>query len=88
MATILTWRDASRDPAFFGVIDVRSAFPVLIFIVHMSFSTFFFAIFSMVFFGALGFFGYTLPVLYRKIRGLLRGNIVFANPWWLIKKWR
>lgn len=82
------WRDASRDPAFFGVIDVRAAFPVLLFVVHMSWTTFFIAIGGLVFFGVLGMAGYSLPVLYRKVRGFLRGGRVYSTPWWLLKKWR
>lgn len=82
------WRDASKTPAFFGVVDTRAAFPVLGFVIYSSWNTFFIAAGSIVFFVAMGMLGYQLPVLYRKTRSLFRGTRLFARPWWLTKKWR
>lgn len=82
------WRDASRSPAFFGVVDARASLPLLFFVIFSSWNTFFIAIGSIVFFTVMGFLGYELPVLYRKTRSMLRGGRLYARPWWLLNKWR
>jgi len=82
------WRDASRSPAFFGFIDVKSAFTVVLFVVHMRLWTFALAILGMIFFSVLANFGYDLLMLYRKIRSACRGKTIYSRPWWLIKKRR
>jgi len=82
------WRDASRTPAFFGTVDTRAALPLLGFILYSSWNTFFIELGSIVFFTAMGFAGYELPVLYRKTRSIMRGTRLFARPLWLLNKWR
>lgn len=84
---IIILRDASRSPSFFGgLIDAKAAFPFLFFILHMSWFTLGICVLSVVFFAVLSKMGYTLPVLFRKMRALLRGSVVSAVPQWLVAR--
>lgn len=75
------WRDSARNARFF-IVDARAAFPMVLFLLHIRLWTFGAAILTMIFFGLLERFGFTLPVFRRWLRGLLAGPYKTSDPWW------
>lgn len=75
------WRDSARSPRFFFV-DARAAFPLLLFLLHIRLWSFMLAVITMVFFGALERYGFTLTVFIRWIRSKLAGPRKMAVSWW------
>ena len=76
------WRDSARTPKFF-IVDYRCAFPLLGLLFHISIATLVFAVFAMIFFTALNYYGFTIPVFLRWIRSTLAGPYKPSLPWWL-----
>jgi intracellular multiplication protein IcmT len=84
MASTLTdphWRDSARTPRFF-FIDARAAFPLLLFLLHIRWWSFSLAVITMIFFGALERYGFSLIVFFRWLRSTLAGPRKVAIPWW------
>ena len=81
------WRDAGR-PVRFLTFDGRSAFSILIFMVHISMATLVAALLIMVFFWVIERFGYTVPNARRRFRVLLMGERKRAVAWSRMKKYR
>lgn len=79
--TAAHWRDSARQPRFF-LIDARAAFPLLLFLLHITLWTFFLAVGVMVFFGMLERYGFSLTVFLRWLRSTLAGPRKVAVPWW------
>lgn len=79
--TAAAWRDSARTPRFF-VIDALSALPLLVFLIHIRTWTFVLAIMTMVFFGILERFNFTVPVFFRWLRSSLAGPVKVAKPEW------
>lgn len=75
------WRDSARHPRFF-LVDARAAFPLLLFVVHIRWWTFTVAVVSVIFFGLLERFGFTVPVFLRVIRGFIAGPRKVCVSWW------
>jgi intracellular multiplication protein IcmT len=75
------WRDSARIPRFF-VIDGRAAFPMLIFLVHMRWWTFYATFGVTAFFGLVEHYGYTVTVFLRLFRTALAGKVKQVKPWW------
>jgi intracellular multiplication protein IcmT len=75
------WRDTARSARFFFV-DYRAAFPLLLFLLHIKFWTFFLAIGVIVCLYILERYGYTVPVFLRIVRSFLAGSRKSARPWW------
>lgn len=75
------WRDSARNPRFF-IIDARAAFPLLLFLLHIRLWSFILAVVTMVFFGALERYGFSLTVFGRWLRTKLAGPRKVAIPWW------
>jgi len=75
------WRDSARNPRFF-MVDAMAALPLLIFLLHIRYWTFFLAIGTMIFFGILEKFKFRMPVFLRLIRSFLAGKRRVAYPWW------
>ncbi|OGT63682.1 MAG: phosphoesterase [Gammaproteobacteria bacterium RIFCSPHIGHO2_12_FULL_45_9] len=76
------WRDSARPIKFF-IWDGRAAFPVLIFILHMSLLTFIIAFGLIVFLSILNRYGFTPMVFFRWFRSLISGNRKLSIPWWM-----
>ncbi len=76
------WRDSARPPMLW-LIDARSAFPLLFFLVHIRLWTFIVALSAIVFFSFLNHYGFTLQVFLRWLRALLAGRRKLSNPWWI-----
>ncbi len=79
------WRDSGRVPHFF-IIDARSAFPLLLFLVHIKVWTFVLAVVITLFFGILSRYGLSTVVFFRSVRTLLAGKIKQSKPWWRRKE--
>lgn len=75
------WRESSRTARFF-MVDARAAFPVFLFIMHIRVWTGMLALFSLVFFGFIEHYGFTVPVFLRWVRSTLAGPRKAATPWW------
>jgi len=75
------WRDSAR-PARFFFVDYRAAFPLLLFLLHIEWWTFFAAVISMAFLGFLERYGFTVLVFLRWLRSTLAGPRKFSSPWW------
>jgi intracellular multiplication protein IcmT len=75
------WRDSARTARFF-MIDARAAFPLLFFALHIRWWTFWVAIVTIVFFGMLERYGFTVPIFLRAARTFLAGAHKSAAPWW------
>lgn len=75
------WRDTAR-PAKFFLVDYRAAFPLLLFLLHIRWWTFIFAVVTMIFLGILEHYGFTVSVFKRWLRTRLAGPRKFSRPWW------
>lgn len=75
------WRDSARTPQFF-LIDARAAFPLLLFLLHISLWSFVLAILAMAFFGLLDHYGFSVTVFLRWLRTVFAGPRKVAVPWW------
>lgn len=75
------WRDSARTPKFYFV-DGNAAFPLLLFILHMSLWTLALAVGAMFFFSLLQRYGFTIKIFLRWFRNVLAGNCKIAKPWW------
>ena len=76
------WRDSARSPRFF-MIDAYAAFPLILFVMHIRWWTFFLCIGCILFLAILERFGFTITVFRRLARVYLAGNHRVARPWWI-----
>lgn len=77
-----TWRDSARNPKFF-IVDYRACFPLLALLFNIAWSTFIIAVLAVIFFSALNYYGFTIPVFLRWLRTVLAGPYKPAVPWWM-----
>lgn len=75
------WRDSSRMARFF-VVDARAAFPIFLFLMHIRWWTALVAIISLVFFGFIEHYGFSVPIFMRWLRSTLAGPRKNCEPWW------
>ncbi len=75
------WRDSARVPRFFFV-DALSAFPLVLFLLHIRQWTFILAILSIAFFAVLERFKFTTPIFFRWLRSCIAGRVRVARPAW------
>lgn len=75
------WRDSSRMARFF-MVDARAAFPVFFFLMHIRVWTGLLGLISLIFFGIIEHYGFTVPVFLRWIRCVIAGPRKIAIPWW------
>lgn len=75
------WRDSSRSARFF-LVDARAAFPIFLFLMHIRMWTAILALVSVVFFGIIEHYGFTVPVFLRWLRTFLAGPRKMSSPWW------
>lgn len=75
------WRDSARNVRFF-MWDGKTAFPMLLMVLHISMWTFCTAITVTCFFTFLRHYGYTLEVFSRRVRCLMSGPRKAAMAWW------
>lgn len=77
------WRDASRSPRFF-IMDYRAVLPLLLFLLHITWTTFAIAVFFVIFFSILERFRFTIPVFLRWLRCQFAGTYRASRPWWRV----
>ena len=75
------WRDSARTARFF-IIDARSAFPLFLFLMHIQVWTGILALVSIIFFGIIEHYGFTVPVFLRWLRTFFAGPMKSSRPWW------
>jgi intracellular multiplication protein IcmT len=75
------WRDSARQPKLF-FISAQSVYPLLLFLMHIRWWTFWMALVFVIFFSLLEHFGFTVPKLLRFIRVYLVGKYRFRKGWW------
>lgn len=76
------WRDSARSIKFF-IWDGKAAFPVVIFLMHMTLWTLGITVVLIAFFSVLNRYGFTPAVFFRWTRNWLAGNRKMAVPWWM-----
>ena len=76
------WRDSARPVKFF-MWDGRAAFPVVIFILHISWWTLGLTIVLIAFFSILNRYGFTPMVFFKWARSAIAGPRKMAIPWWM-----
>lgn len=64
------------------MVDARASFPIFLFLVHIAIWTGLIALCSLVLFGILEHYGFTVPIFLRWFRSFLAGNIKTAQPGW------
>lgn len=75
------WRDTAR-PARFFFVDYRAAFPLLLFLLHIEWWTFFLAVAFTLFLGLIERYGFSVTVFFRFLRATLAGRKKSARAWW------
>jgi intracellular multiplication protein IcmT len=75
------WRDSARTPRFF-MFDAFAAFPLVIFLLHIRWWTFFLALSITLFLAIIERFKFTIPVFLRLIRGFFGGSVKKSQAWW------
>ncbi len=75
------WRDSARSARFF-MVDAKAAFPIFLFLMHISLWTGSIVIVSALFFGILEHYGFTVPVFLRWLRLFFAGPVKLSSPWW------
>ena len=75
------WRDSARTPRFFFM-DAKAAFPLILFLLHMTMVTFLIAIGFVIFFSVLERFKFTVPIFLRWVKSQLSGTERLSHPWW------
>lgn len=76
------WRDSARSIKFF-IWDGRAAFPVVLFLIHITWWTFITTIVLICFFSILNHYGFTPIVFFRWLRNFIAGPRKIAVPWWM-----
>ncbi len=75
------WRDSARDVRFF-IWDGKTAFPMLLLILHISWWTFGIAVSATLFFTLLNRYSFTPAVFGRWLRNFVAGARKISIPWW------
>ncbi len=75
------WRDSARSVRFF-IWDGKTAFALLLCLLHIRLWTFMIAIAALLFFSLLNRFGFTPEIFVRWLRTTLAGARKPAMMWW------
>ena len=75
------WRDTARTPKFY-MVDGRAAFPMLLFLLHIRWWTFFVAFGFSLFFSIIAYYGFTITIFCRLVRNFFAGPRKHAIPRW------
>ena len=77
-----SWRDSARSSRLW-IFDSSAFFPVIVFLFHIRWWTFFVTVGMVIFLTALSYYGYSTIVFGRIVRSFLAGKRKMATPWWL-----
>ncbi len=75
------WRDSARSVRFW-IWDGKTAFPLFLFLIHISWWTLGLSLITMLFFTALNRYGFSVEVFFRLLRSFIAGKHKAAIPWW------
>jgi intracellular multiplication protein IcmT len=75
------WRDSARSVKFF-IWDGKTAFPLVILLMHVSWWTLGVALIGVTFFTVLNYFGYRSDVFRRMVRNVIAGPRKAARTNW------
>lgn len=75
------WRDTSR-PTRFWIFDFRAAFPLILFLLHIRWWTFYTAVAAIILLSLLERYGFAVNVFLRWLRSTLAGRRKTARPWY------
>ena len=75
------WRYTALPVRLF-MLDARACVPLLIGVTKWSWTTLYIAVLGTAFFGALSYFGLTVPAVFRLVRRRLAGPVCPATPAW------
>lgn len=75
------WRDSARIPRFY-IMSAYAIFPLLFFVLHIRWWTFFLCLFAIIFFSILERFGFTIPIFLRWLKNFIGGTRKMARHWW------
>jgi len=81
------WRDSGRIPRFF-IVDARSFYPLILFLMHVRLWTFMVALIVALFFGLIEHYGYSMTVFLRMLRTFFAGKVKVVRPWWRQERFR
>ncbi|MCP8352365.1 IcmT/TraK family protein [Candidatus Synchoanobacter obligatus] len=82
MAENGNWQDTGRETKLW-ILNSSTSFPILLFLLNLSWGTFFVVIVTMGVFGVLDYYGFKPMVFLRRVRVLLAGPRKSARPWWM-----
>jgi len=75
------WSNSGRHAQFL-MVDARASYPLLVFIVHISYWTLSLWLISLIVFGMLRYKGFTVPTALRTLRTKAAGRVRYSKPWW------
>ncbi len=75
------WR-YTANPVQLAMLDARACLPLLAVVVYWSWTTLAIAVVGTLFFGAISYFGLTVPAFGRALRRRLVGSVRPAVPAW------
>lgn len=76
------WQDSGRETKLW-IMNSTTSFPVLLFLVNISWTTFFIVISTMAVFFVLDYYGFKPKVFFRYARSFLAGGLKSARPWYM-----
>lgn len=76
------WQDTGRETKLW-VMNSTTSFPVLLFLVNISWTTFFVVLGTMAVFFVLDYYGFKPKVFLRYVRSTLAGGLKSARPWYM-----
>ena len=76
------WQDTGRDTKLW-IMNSTTSFPLLLFLVNVSWTTFFVVLVTMAVFFTLEYYGFKPKVFFRFVRSFLAGSRKSARPWWV-----
>ena len=76
------WQDSGREPKLW-MFNSTTSFPLLLFLVNISWTTFFVVVITMIVFFVLDYYGFKPRVFLRFLRSFTAGPRKVARPWWM-----
>ncbi len=76
-----SWQNTGRE-AKLWIFNSTTSFPILLFLVNISLTTLMVVVITMLVFGVLNYYGFTVSVAFRCLRGMIAGRFKESRPWW------
>ena len=75
------WQDTGRETKLW-IFNGTTSFPILLFLINISWTTFMIVVVTMLFFGILGYYGFKVSVALRFLRSKVSGGYKESRPGW------